>query len=113
MSEQTMEQRKSPRIDFSLDVRIKGEDGLKQVTNFALYGVFIRLEAPDRFHRGDLMYVDMTFPHENRPLNLEGQVAHVSENGVGVEFVDPPPQDAMSMESCFRIFQHSTPMPGA
>ena len=113
MSEGSKEQRRSPRIDFSLDVKVKGEGGLKQVRNFGLYGVFVRLETPQQYQRGDNMVIDMKFPHENRTLSLEGQVAHVSERGVGIEFVDLPPQDAMSMESCFNIFRHSTPMPGA
>ena len=112
MSLESREQRKSPRIDFSLDVKVKGQREPKQIENLGLYGVFIRMGAPDQFRRGDCMDVEMRFPHENRTLNLEGHVAHVSGNGVGVEFMDLPARDAMSMESCFSIFQHSMPMPG-
>ncbi|MBW2265390.1 MAG: PilZ domain-containing protein [Deltaproteobacteria bacterium] len=112
MEDQLAEKRKSPRIDFRLDIQVKGQDGLRDVRNLGLYGIFIRTENPAQFQIGDSIYIEMKFPHETKALSMKARVSHISKKGIGVEFMDLPPQDAMSMESCFNIFKHSTPMPG-
>ncbi len=113
MEDQSTEKRKSPRIDFHLAIKVKGQDDLREVQNLGLYGIFIRTKNPAQFQLGDSIYIEMKFPHETKVLNMKARVSHISKKGIGVEFIGLPPQDAMSMESCFNIFKHSTPMPGA
>jgi len=43
------EKRQGPRIDFRLSVMVRGRQGLKEVGNFGLYGVFIQTEDPSQF----------------------------------------------------------------
>jgi hypothetical protein len=106
------DQRKSPRIDLHLGVMVRDQQGVKEVRNFGLYGIFVQTEDPSQFKTGDEIYLVMKLPPENRPLELKSRVAHVSEKGIGIEFVDLPPIDAMSMEFCFNVFKHTTPLPG-
>ncbi len=107
------DKRKSPRIDFHLSVIVKGQPEIREVRNFGLYGVFLRTEDPYQFKTGDEIYVTMKFPPEKESLQLKASVVHVSERGVGVEFVDVPPKDAMSLEFCFNVFKHTVPLPGS
>jgi hypothetical protein len=106
------EKRGSPRIDFRLSVMVRGRQGLKEVRNFGLYGVFIQTEDPSQFKSGDEIYLKMKLPREKKAIQVKARVAHVSEKGVGIEFIDLPPRDAMSMDLCFSLFKHTIPLPG-
>jgi len=106
------EKRGSPRIDFRLSVMVRGGQGLKEVRNFGLYGVFIQTEDPVQFKSGDEIYLKMKLPREKKAIQVKARVAHVSEKGVGIEFIDLPPRDAMSMDLCFSVFKHTIPLPG-
>lgn len=106
------EQRKYPRIDFHLDVLVKGTGGSQEIRNFSLYGVFLRTENPTQYHVGDQIRVVMKLPNEDNAMEVEGRVAHVSDKGIGVEFLDLAVQDAMAMEFCFHVFKHTRPLPG-
>jgi len=105
--------RNSPRIDFHLDVAISGREGLEEVKNLSLYGAFIQTQSPIEYISGEEIFVGMRFPHENKALHMKSRIAHISELGFGVEFVDLPPQDAMSLEYCYNIFKSTIPMPEA
>lgn len=107
------EQRKSPRIDFYLDVEVKGKKGQQKVRNFGLYGFFVEIDNPSQYNAGEGIRVVMRLPNEQDVLELNARVAHVSENGIGIEFEDLPPKEAMSLEYCFHIFRHTTPLPGS
>jgi Tfp pilus assembly protein PilZ len=106
------EDRRSPRIDFHLEVTIKGRHGLETVKNFSLYGVFVHTDNPSQFEVGDEVHLTMKFPTEKQPLELKARVIHISEKGIGVEFIDLPPKDAMTIEYSFNVFKHSVPLPG-
>jgi len=106
------EKRKSPRIDFHLGVMIRGQQGLRKIRNFGLYGVYIRTENPSQFKNGDEIYLITKFPSEKKAMQLRSRVAHVSDKGIGVEFIDVNPKNAMSMDYCFNIFKHTVPLPG-
>jgi len=106
------EKRKHPRIDFHLRVMIRGRQGLKEIRNFGLYGAFVRTEDPSQFESEDEVYLIMKFPSEKSAMQVKSRVAHTSDKGIGVEFIDLNPKHAMSMEYCFNIFRHTVPMPG-
>jgi Tfp pilus assembly protein PilZ len=105
------DKRRSPRIDLHLDVTVKGKEGVQGVRNFSLCGLFLQTEDPLRFTPGDEIVLVMRLPSEDKPVELRGRVVHVSKNGIGVEFLEMPAQDAMSMESCFHIFKGTLPLP--
>jgi len=106
------EKRKHPRIDFHLGVMIREHHGLKEIRNFGLGGVFVGTEDPSRFKSGEEVYLIMKFPSETKAMQVKSRVAHTSDNGFGVEFIDVSPKNAMSMEYCFNIFRHTVPLPG-
>ena len=106
------ERRKNPRIDFHLKVLIRGQRGLKEIRNFGLYGVFIRTDNPSQFKRGDEIYVAMKLPGEKKAMYVKAKIVHIIKKGIGVEFIDVPPKDAMIMEYCFNIFKDTVPLPG-
>ena len=109
----TGEQRKDPRIDFRLDVAVKGKKGSQEVRNFSPNGFFLHTDDPWQYKVGEAICVIMRLPNEKDSLELNARVAHVSEKGVGIEFMNLHPQDAMSVEYCFHIFKHTTPLPGS
>ncbi|MDY6838962.1 MAG: PilZ domain-containing protein [Thermodesulfobacteriota bacterium] len=111
-AESPKEERRSPRIDFRLEVTIRGRHGLETVKNFSLYGVFVHTENPSQFEVGDEVQLTMKFPSEKKPLELKARVIHISEKGIGVEFLDLPPKDAMTIEYSFNVFKHTVPLPG-
>ncbi|MBW2107508.1 MAG: PilZ domain-containing protein [Deltaproteobacteria bacterium] len=107
-----VDKRKHPRIDFHLDISLRGRKGPQQIRNFSLYGVFLRTRNPTQYHVGDRIRVVMKLPNEEHDMEVNGRVAHVSERGIGVEFLDLAVQDAVAMEFCFHVFKHTTPLPG-
>ena len=106
------DKRKSPRIDFYLDVDVEGKKGRKKVRNFGLYGFFVQIDNPSQYIVGENIRVVMRLPVEPKTLKLNARIAHVSEKGIGVEFKDLPPKESMSLEYCFHVFRHTTPLPG-
>lgn len=103
--------RKSARIDLHIDVMVKGKEGVQGVKNFSLCGLFLQTDDPLRYNPGDEIVLVMRLPNEDKPLELKGRVVHVSKDGLGVEFLEMPAQEAMSVESCFHIFKSTLPLP--
>ena len=107
------EDRRSPRIDFRLEVTIRGLERVESIENFSLYGLFVHTDNPSQFKIGDEVSMIMKFPTEKKSLQVKARVVHVSKKGIGVEFMDLPPSDATTIEYCFNIFKHTVPLPGS
>ncbi len=107
-----IERRRSPRIDFHLSVMIRGQQGLRQIRNFGIYGVFIQTENSSQFKGGGKIYLAMKLPGEKNVMEAKARIAHISPKGVGVEFVDLAREDVRSVKHCFDFFKHTVPMPG-
>ena len=105
------EKRKSPRIDFNLGVKVKGNQHVQMVKNFGLYGVFLATKETLHVEPGDEISLVMKFPNEKDAIEVTGEVVHSSKSGVGVAFPEIPAQAAMCMEACFNIFRDTLPMP--
>jgi hypothetical protein len=104
------EKRGKARIDFHLPVTIKGHQGLKKIKDFSLSGLFIEMKDTSQFKQGDEIDLVMELPHEKNPIEPKARVAHVTGEGIGVEFVDLSPQHAMALEYCFHIFKDTIPL---
>lgn len=104
------EKRGKARIDFHLPVTIKGHQGLKKIKDFSLSGLLIEMKDTSQFKQGDEIDLVMELPHEKNPIEPKARVAHVTGEGIGVEFVDLSPQDAMALEYCFHIFKDTIPL---
>jgi hypothetical protein len=105
------EKRLNPRIDFHLDVIVKGLKGVKRVKNFSTGGFFIELESPHLFKAGDRLELVTRLPLEKRIMILKGQVAHLTSRGIGVRFVDMWGLNSDAIESHFRVFKATIPLP--
>ena len=101
-----MEKRKSSRTKCQMSVTISGRQGQKEIQDFALYGVFIRTENSSQFNSGDEIYLTMKLPDQDKQLQVIARVVHVSEKGIGAEFMDLPAEHATSMEYCYNIIKH-------
>jgi hypothetical protein len=105
------ENRLNPRIDFHLDVIVKGLKGVKKVKNFSTGGFFIEMELPHLFKRGDRVELVTRFPLEKRIMTFKAQVAHSSSDGIGVRFVDVWGPNSEAIESHFQVFKATIPLP--
>ena len=101
------EKRKRPRIDLHTPVWMKHE-AVHEVQDFSLSGLFIRTS---RFVPGDRIQLVMKLPEETKSVQLEARITRVTAEGIGVEFLDAPPQDRISLECCFDVFKHTVPIP--
>ena len=109
----SQDKRRDPRIDFFLQVMINGHQGPQKIKDFSLSGLFIKVQDPSRFKEGDEIDLVMKLPHENDPVRVKARIMHVTMGGIGVEFVDLQPQDAMALEYCFHVFKNTMPIPGS
>ena len=106
------DKRKNPRIDLYVEVRIKHQ-GVHKVKDLSLSGLFIRLQDTSQFKQGEEIELIMKLPGEKDPIRVKARVARVITDGLGVEFVDLPPQDEIALEYCFSVFKHTLPLPGS
>jgi Tfp pilus assembly protein PilZ len=106
------DKRKEPRINFYLPVTIKGQQGSKKMTDFSLSGAFVHIHDTSRFKQGDEIDLVMNLPLENNQIQVKARVAHVTTEGIGVEFVGLLPQHEMALEYCFHVFKHTVPLAG-
>lgn len=105
------DKRKNPRIDLYVQVRIKHQ-GLHKVKDLSLSGLFVQTPHPAHFNKGDEIELVLQLPEEDKPMRLEGRVARVTSDGIGVEFLRVPPKDQVALEYCFNIYKHTIPIPG-
>ena len=105
------EKRLTPRIEFNLDVVVRGLKGVKHVSNFSIGGVFIRSEQPSSFKRGDKIELVTRLPLEKRIMLIKAQVAYVTSKGMGVQFVDIHGPCAQAIQSNFDVFSATIPLP--
>jgi c-di-GMP-binding flagellar brake protein YcgR len=109
----SQDKRKNPRIDFFLQVMIMGQPGLQKIKDFSLSGLLIQVKDPSQFKEGDKIDLVMKLPDENDSVRVKARVIRVATEGIGVEFEDVPPKDAMALEYCFHVFKHTVPIPGS
>jgi len=104
-----VDKRKTPRIDFHLDVVVKGCEGTTEIRDLSLGGLFIRLEDAARLSEGDVVHLVMQLPFEKTPLYVRAKVVRVTSEGIGVEYMNLLPHQEMIIEQCFHIFKSTMP----
>ena len=108
---QKEDKRLNPRIDFHLDVIVRGEKGVKKVRNFSTGGFFIEVEEPGHYRRGDRVEIVTRLPLEKRIMIIKGQVAHSTDHGIGIRFLDLWGPNSEAVESNFQVFRATIPLP--
>ena len=99
------ERRSAPRIPFSLDVEVWGRRGPSTITDLSTGGVFIKTEEVSQYVTGDEINLITTFPINDEAMMLKGQVARVSDNGIGVKFTGLNPNQADVIEDCISSYR--------
>ena len=112
MADMSKENRKHPRIDLYVQVRIKHQ-GLHRVKDLSLSGLFVETPNPSQFKPGDQIELVMQLPEEEKPVQLDARVARIASDGIGVEFLDVQPKEQVALQYCFSIFKHTVPFPNS
>jgi hypothetical protein len=105
-----LDKRKTPRIDFHLEVVVKGCEGTTEIRDLSLGGLFIRLEDVAKLSEGDVVHLVMQLPFEKTPLYVRARVVRVTSEGIGVEYMNLLPHQEMIIEQCFHIFKSTIPI---
>lgn len=105
------DKRLNPRIDFHLDVLVRGLKGVKTVKNFSRGGVFVEVERSRVFKAGDRVEIVTRLPLEKRIMIVNGQVAHTTDKGIGIRFMDLWGPNAEAIEKNFQVFKATIPLP--
>jgi c-di-GMP-binding flagellar brake protein YcgR len=106
------ERRKDTRIDLFVQDKIKHQ-GLHNVKNLSLSGLFIQMLNPSQFETGDKIEVVMQLPAEDKPTHLDARVRRIAMDGVGIEFVKVPPKQQVALQYCVDVFKHTVPLPNS
>ena len=104
------DKRKEPRIDFYLPVTIKAQQGSKKMTDLSLGGAFIHIHDTSPFKQGDEIDLVIKLPLEKNAIQVKARVAHMTTEGIGVEFVGLLHQHEMALEYSFHVFKHTVPL---
>jgi MOSC domain-containing protein YiiM len=104
------DKRLNPRIDFHLDVIVRGLKGVKKVKNFSRGGVFVEVEQSGVFKAGDRVEIVTRLPLEKRVMTVTGRIAHTTENGLGIRFVDLWGPNSDAIEKHFQVFKATIPL---
>jgi hypothetical protein len=105
-----VDKRKAPRIEFHLDVAVKGLEGTTEIRDLSMGGLFIRLEDASQLKEGHIVHLVMQLPLEKTPLYVKARVVRVTSEGIGVEYMNLLPHQEMVLEQCFHIFKHTMPV---
>jgi hypothetical protein len=105
------DKRLNPRIDFHLDVIVRGMKGVKRVKNFSRGGVFVEVEQSRVFKKGDRVEIVTRLPLEKRIMTVKGQVAHATGKGIGIRFVDLWGPNSEAIDKNFQVFKATIPLP--
>lgn len=107
------EKRRSPRLDFRLKVILEGrtkQGEIGEILDFSPHGAFIHLPDPSRLKKNDALKLLMKLPPEEKTLRIKARVVFVTGKGIGVEFKDVSPHDAVELDYCFEVFKGTLPL---
>ncbi|MBN2032080.1 MAG: PilZ domain-containing protein [Deltaproteobacteria bacterium] len=107
------DKRLNPRIDFHLDVILRGLKGVKKVKNFSRGGIFVELQHIRMFKAGDLVEIVTRLPLEKKLMTLKGQIAYTTDKGIGIKFVDLWGPNSEAIDKHFEVFKATIPLSNA
>lgn len=108
----TKEKRGNARKDLRFKVTIAMKHkGPHEVKGLSVDGLFIRTPNPSMFGRGDEVELVMQLPAEDSPVRLNARIAHVAEDGIGLEFLNVTNDDQEALEHCLSLAFLASPFP--
>lgn len=103
------ERRRAPRTAFRLEVEVWGHKGPHKITDLSTSGVFIHTEKASQYVPGDGIDLVLKFPTEGEAMLLKAEVSRVTEEGIGVKFLNLTPYHAEIIEKCYKAFSDTAP----
>jgi hypothetical protein len=95
------ERRKAPRTPFRLEVEVWGHQGPHKIEDLSTRGVFIHTERPSQYRPGDEIDLVLKFPNEGEAMLIKAQVSRITQEGIGVKFINLTPYYAGIIEKCY------------
>ena len=99
------ERRKSSRTPFYLEIEVWGRDESTSIRNLSTSGVFIYTEKVSQYKPGDEIDLLLKLPNEGEAMLLQVEVSRVTEDGIGVKFLNVTPYYAEIIERCYGAFR--------
>ena len=85
------ERRKSSRTPLYLEIEVWGRDESTSIRNLSTSGVFIFTDKTSQYKPGDEIELVLKLPTEEEAMLLRGEVSRVTEDGIGVKFLNLTP----------------------
>ena len=95
------ERRRAPRTTFRLEVEVWGRQGPHKIEDLSTSGVFIHTESPSQYKPGNEIDLVLKFPTQGEAMLIKAQVSRITEEGIGVKFIDLTPYYAGIIEKCY------------
>jgi Tfp pilus assembly protein PilZ len=96
------ERRRAPRTAFRLEVEVWGHQGAHKIEDLSTSGVFIHTERPSQYKPGDVVDLVLKFPTEGEAMLINARVSRITEEGIGVKFINLTPYYAEIIEKCYE-----------
>jgi hypothetical protein len=95
------ERRRAPRTTLRLEVEVWGHQGPHKITDLSTSGVFIHTDRPSQYQPGNEIDLVLKFPTEEEAMLIKAQVSRVTEEGIGVKFMNLTLHYAEVIEKCY------------
>ncbi|KJS29920.1 MAG: hypothetical protein VR64_18140 [Desulfatitalea sp. BRH_c12] len=102
--------RKSPRIDFHLQVTIIGMNIQARILDFSLTGFYIQVDCTEHLWDGQLLKLALRFPTERNSIVVKARIVRTGKHGFGCEFLSLDPAMQELLERNFDIFKNTMPI---
>jgi Tfp pilus assembly protein PilZ len=99
------ERRKSSRTPFYLEIEMWGQDVSSSIRNLSTSGVFIYTEEASQYKPGDKIDLVLKLPTEEEAMLLQVEVIRVTEDGIGVKFLNLTPYYAEMIKRCYTALR--------
>jgi hypothetical protein len=99
------ERRRAPRAAFRLEVEVWGHQGPHKIEDLSTSGVFIHTESPSQYKPGDEIDLVLKFPTEGEAMLLSARVSRITEEGIGVKFINLTSYYAEIIEKCYEALR--------
>lgn len=103
------ERRKAPRTPFRLEVEVWGHQGPHKIEDLSTSGVFIHTETPSQYKPGDQVDLVLKFPTEGEAMLIKAKVSRITQEGIGVKFINLTPYYAEIIEKCYDALSDGKP----
>lgn len=103
------ERRKDPRLEFHCDARVLGIDGIHQITDIGLGGIFIETNMLDKIRVGQIVTVVTNLPTERNAIRFKAIVVNKRDRGIGCQFISLDNEKREAICLCFEMFRDTLP----